>query len=177
MRNHPLRRKAQLRVGKREDNWGSMMHNGFTRGQARLSGLFAFSGRWRTPLHVRARAISLSPVFVTLILATPAAARPEMGPSSSASIGISVSVAPNYGLKAERSGLHELSSASGGRFCIATNGRPSALPVALVRSSSRQSSEASEELPWCQPGRDLTERNEERGAGSRNFTLLLIRPE
>ena len=112
--------------------------------------------------------------FCLLLLAGPSLARPEAGPTSQASIDISVSVAPEYRLEASEPTALGWDWATS--FCLATNGSPSILPVKIVRPHSGSDRESAEELGWCRSGGRLS------GAGiepdkARGLGLLMIRPE
>lgn len=78
---------------------------------------------------------TLLAVISLVLLASPAAAKaPPSGSTSSASIKISVSVAPRYQLYATgKSQSAGLANASGISFCIATNGAKLLLPAELLR--------------------------------------------
>ena len=99
-------------------------------------------------------------------LSAPVIAGPDIGPTSSANVRISLSVAqkvrlgaPAPTMRATRSG-----EAGPGRFCIASNGQPTLLPVMLVRlpvdglSESRALRVRADQIPRCDAaGEDLLE--------------------
>ena len=65
-------------------------------------------------------------------LSAPAIAGLNIGPTSSAKIGISLSVAPRFTLAAAAPTLRAARSGEAGRLCIVSNGQPMLLPVMLV---------------------------------------------
>lgn len=107
-------------------------------GQSLFFGELTLCGkRSRAPNRwgIGARQIGLCLLIVGL--AGPAPARPEIGPTSSVSLKISLSVAPRYGLGAGKPQLKASTLAPGAvaSSCLATNGGPITLPVMLVWSS------------------------------------------
>lgn len=75
-------------------------------------------------------------------LASPIAAKApvETGPTASASIGISVSVAHRYGLAVGEHGS-DLNQPGRGRYCLASNGKEIGLPVMLISVPEGQRNE------------------------------------
>lgn len=107
-------------------------------GQPCCSGEFTFPGKWGAAVLVLAFG-----------LAGPAAARPQSGPTSSVSVGISISVAPQYELKASAPMTPVQDNSDPTHFCLATNGRPTTLPVRLVGPASGSDRAIAEQLDWC----------------------------
>ena len=111
----------------------------------------------------------------------PAAGQSQKGPTSSTSVSISASVAAKYGLGVNGAAIRSLESGAGG-FCMTTNGRPTDLPVKLVRhqfeemAAARMPEERASQLSWCAIGKWAVDaiRSGEPGDGN---TLLIIRPE
>ena len=110
-------------------------------------------------------------------VAQPAAANPPIGQTSSASVEISVSVAPSFRLASNASADQEPKAAS---YCIASNGEQMALPILLVPANDNEVRDSSganaNPLGWC--GRDNgplvgQARTEDRTPAG----LVLIRPE
>jgi hypothetical protein len=143
-------------------------------GQPWVPGRFTFSGKGRAAVRAAAWPAAASTAFLALLLTGPAPARAEIGPTSSASVGIQISVAPKFGLASRPQAM---ASGFSGRYCIDTNGERMALPILLIQSSPGQSREASEPLPWCRPEGSAAVGNAERDAGDRVSSLLIIRPE
>lgn len=153
-----------------------MTQKGLTRWQSCLAGRLTFSAKRQAALHRSSRHGSAGAAFLALALATPTVARGEIGPTSSAKLSISVSVAPKYGLRTTGVRAQAYSMARPERFCVATNGSRTALPILLVRS--RLSRESVEELRWCAPNSPVAAvQGDERGTDGAASTLLIIRPE
>jgi len=99
-------------------------------------------------------------VLLLMLTPVPAMARSQMGPTSSATVGISLSIAPKYGLRVSslQTPVPKLSTAGSGGLCMATNGQPTLLPILLVRSRAGKSvaehagKESAEPLGWCASG-------------------------
>jgi len=148
-----------------------------SRRKSGLSGAFTPIGkRQKAPRVLDAGPSIAAASLLFLALAEPAAANPRIGPTSSASVEISVSVAPSFKLASSASARQELKTAT---YCIATNGEQMALPVLLVQANSGEALDPSagtaNPLPWCNAnGRPhdqaYAEDRMRRG-------LLLIRPE
>lgn len=104
------------------------------------------------------------------LLAVPLAAQPQSGSTSSASVGISVSVAPSFKLKPS-----EEPTKNGDGYCIDTNGEQLFLPVVLVDPGrGQQSTRAAEALSWC--GADRAAPGDQ-GKTPATTGLRIIRPE
>ena len=110
-------------------------------------------------------------------------AAPEMGPTSSATIRISVSVASRYALRgAVGSSQIGLTSADPGRFCLKTNTLALQLPVMLIwpsghgsSTSGRAAKEIAIEVPPCGALGEMTPavgRGDQPASG-----MLIVRPE
>lgn len=138
-----------------------------------FSGRFAFSGNGRAGLRVPAQLAGVA--FVALLLTGPAPARAEIGPTSSASVDIHVSVAPKFGLRVNTRQAKD--TAASGRYCIETNGKPVALPILLIQSGAGQSADTGQLLPWCGSESSVAGGNSEPSAGGRAPRLFIIRPE
>lgn len=136
-----------------------------------FSSEFTFSGKGSPPPCLLTRIAGASLLFFGLALAGPAAADPGIGPTSSASVGISVSVAPRYGLASGGSSTQSHQAATPGSYCIATNLSLAGLPVFVVRSGPDQR-EAVERLAGCEPGNSAVLRDAAQG-----LELLMVRPE
>lgn len=161
-----------------------MTQKGHTRAQSGASSQFTFlSKRWARPRLGSGLAAGAGAILMLLALPDQVAARPQIGPTSSASIKISVSVAPRFGLGAGAPAIHDMESATAGagRFCLAVNGRPTDLPVMLVWPSTGQTSpvhmgkERVEQLIPCNSARapEAADRQVDTSASG----LLIIRPE
>ena len=116
-------------------------------------------------------------------LSAPAIAGPNIGPTSSAKIGISLSVAPRFTLAAAAPTLRAARSGEAGRLCIASNGQPMLLPVMLVRLPmdglpvSQVAGERVERLQRCDAARlDLLEAPQASEFGEAP-ALLIVSPE
>ena len=144
-------------------------------GKSRLSGAFTPTGkRWKQPgIHHRCQGA----VAASLLLWTFAAPAAATGPASSASVGISVSIAPSFRLASSGPTLQPSTGrAAGASYCIATNGKPLSLPILLVQASGSQPAETANPLPWCDDG--IGRQPDQRVAENpRDFRLLIIRPE
>ena len=153
-----------------------MRQAGTIRGIPPSNGTCALPGR--SPART---AISSAGLIVMLLaVAEPAAARPQIGSSSSASVTISVSVAPHYGLRFQPAGSDPQSWS--GPYCMATNGPLPELAVYLLRlpagrwPAARRSPDKIARLPWCRPGGpEISEMD--RGERGEATPLLLIFPE
>lgn len=104
------------------------------------------------------------------LLAAPIAAHPQTGSTSSASVGISVSVAPSFRLMSnEPAAQHEAD------YCIATNGQQLTLPILLVDANgSQQATDPASALPWCGVGQGKFRDDAKR---PRPPGILIVRPE
>jgi hypothetical protein len=153
----------------------------FTRSKSRLAGGFTLAGKRRASASARVGTWSVGAYLMLVALGAPAAAFPNMGPTSSASVGISVSVAPKYGLRANELGIRALEDGTAG-LCMATNGPPIDLPVRLVRQTADVSSAgwmakgAADELHWCLAGGRAIE-SMAPGNDGEGTSLLIVLPE
>ena len=154
-----------------------MTQPAFARGQPCFSGEFTLFGKPRLAPHRAAWLRSLSAALVAMALAGPAFARPELGPDSSASVAISLSVAPKYGLRIGGLPARTDEMTAPGRLCMATNAQPETLPVLLVETGPGSSGQAGEQLLWCALDGSAAVRVAKRGAGATTARLLIIRPE
>ena len=159
-----------------------MRNGGSTGGKSCLSGLFTLRGKPRTVARGEPSRLKAIGAAFLLASAEPAAARPQIGPTSSTSIRISLSVAPQYRLATDDPSLRTLGLAGeGGRSCLATNGQPTVLPVLLVRMNAAQTgsaptNEPAERITWCESdneARPTAGRAVDRGQSG----PLMIRPE
>jgi hypothetical protein len=136
------------------------------RRKSSVSGPFTPTGK-RGSRPRRARWIAAA---IGFLLAAPLAAHPQTGSTSSASVGISVSVAPSFKLKPS-----EEAAQNGAGYCIATNGEHLSLPVLLVDpSGGQQSAGAASALPWCGAGQAELR---DDATTLKPAGLLIIRPE
>jgi hypothetical protein len=151
-----------------------------THGISHFTGGFTFPGKYRSP----ASALELGTAAAMLMVfavAGPAAAVQQIGPTSSAIVGISLSVAPKYGLRDNAVGIDALESEAA-NFCIATNGRPTGLPIHLawqtvdVSAAGRNVAEAVAQLDWCAAG-GRSIQSIDRGDHGEEAALLIVRPE
>lgn len=160
-----------------------MTHNAATWPRSIASGAFTLFGNRSYPTRFGLACSALLTLTLTLTLVAPAAAaaeRPQRGPTSSASVKISLSVAPRYGLKRTSAAVgRQLAGAAGpGTLCISTNGPQTLLPVMLVRSAtgddgSPQSGDETDRLAWCGLDGGALENAPDRINGG----SLIIRPE
>jgi hypothetical protein len=113
--------------------------------------------------------------LLLVAMAVPAAANPRIGPTSSASVEISVSVAPSFKLASREPLLGD--SKKPANYCIATNGEPMALPVLLIQMDDGSGrDQAANPLSWCEAGKDLSQNQAHAHDRERNGPLF-IRPE
>lgn len=155
------------------------------RAKSCVSETFTISGKPRTPHLTGARRGRTSSLILLLVMATPVHARPQIGPTSSASVEISLSVAPNYALRTEEPAIRipESGASGSGIFCIATNGQPMPLPIMLVRPLAGQAeadgtaTEWTIELPWCGAGGAAVPAPADQGNDAMAPGAFIIRPE
>ena len=152
-----------------------MTQEGRSFGKSFSSGEFTFSGKGPSAAGISAPIARSGIILFGLLLAWPAAADPGIGPTSSASVGISISVAPQFRLGTGGWPRHVDRIATSGGFCIATNSRPAALPVLLVRSGPSQP-ETIEKLPECDLGGRAVTPVAVRRSGT-SLELFILRPE
>ena len=136
-------------------------------------GEFNFAGYREAPQSIRRSAGHRAAFFMLVGLALPSAALPQIGPTSSASLGIAVSVAPKYELRTNKPRT-ALKSATAG-FCISTNGKPAHLPVLLIRqrADARTRPEAAAKIEWCAANGPNEKLISERG----ERVLLIVSPD
>lgn len=164
---------AQPSLGKREPNFLAMARTAFLGNRALLSGKFTLAGKCRSKPRPGWARVGRAMLLLLASVDAASAARLEAGPTSSATIGISLSVAPKYGPKASAPGIH--GSVLSRRICLATNGRKTFLPVLLVQvgtgeNYSGRGRERIGELGWCGSGYNLIEAGKAAGP-------LIVRPE
>jgi len=153
----------------------------FTRGKSWFAGEFTYRGKRRTPASAPVGVRSIGAILMLVALGQPAAALPQIGPTSSTSVGISLSVAPKYGLRANETGIRALEDGASG-FCMTTNGQPIDLPVHLVRQTANESAagrmfkETAAQLHWCAADGWAIE-SIDRGDHGEEAALLMVRPE
>lgn len=143
-----------------------------------LSGEFTLAGK-RQRLFVSPPAAPSVALALLLVFAHPAMARSQIGPTSSGSVSISVSVAPKIGLGTIVPPVD--ATAGPGSFCLTTNGRPMALPVMLVWTPEQPTiahgaQERAEQLRLCNVGGEALE-DAVRRRESLAPRLFIIRPE
>ena len=162
-----------------------MRHKVLRRVQEFLPGAFTLSGKCRAaPRDYSARFARTAIPLLLLAMGTPLAARPQIGPTSSTSLEISLSVAPRYTLESISAGLgpKQSGAAGSGALCISTNGPQTALPVMLVHpatsvpGSREHAAERIARLAWCRPDGDRAQA-EAGEVGSSGQGPLIIRPE
>jgi len=122
------------------------------------------------------------PVLYLVAFAEPVQASADAGASSSASMRISVSVAPRnwLGAAGDSAPSNDLKQAGSGSYCIETNGQAMPLPVMLVWPVARDAStslasseENAAELPPCGAPQATA-----AVPGERPFSaVVLVRPE
>jgi hypothetical protein len=141
-------------------------------------------GNWRAKLPLSARRRAGAAVATLLVaLVDPAAARNDAQPASSASIAITLSVAPAYELKVSEPAIQAArpGAPDPDGLCLATNSERLSLPVLLVRPSTVELGteggleESSVPLPWCGSGGGSA--FEHLAKASDPPELLLIRAE
>lgn len=158
-----------------------MSDEGTARKKAHLSAKFTLGGKSkRAPFSGPGMTPTLIAPLLFLALTGPATARQETGQTASASISISISVAPRFGLRAKPSSIQPLEdgAADGPGFCIATNGQYPALPVHLVRAKIEGKgfqAHQDELLPRCGASSDRPKGS--RPAKPLATGLILISPE
>lgn len=143
-----------------------------------LSGEFTVAGKCRR-LFVTPPAAASVALVLLLAFADPAMARSQIGPTSSASVSISVSVAPKIGLGTLAPPVDATVGPSS--FCLTTNGRPMALPIMLVWTPeqptlAREGQERVEQLRTCNVGGGPVQGADRRGE-SLAPRLFIVRPE
>ena len=157
-----------------------MAQTSLTRGKSAVAGEFTFPSKRRASLR-RAWSRSTAAILTLFALGEPAAALPQIGPTSSTSVSISLSVSAKYGLRANDAGVRVVEGGAGG-FCMTTNGRPMDLPVHLVRrtvdepASGRMFKETTAQLHWCAAGGGATV-SSDRGDHGEEAGLLIVLPE
>ena len=122
-------------------------------------------------------------VLIGLAFSRSAHAAPEMGPSSSASIRISMSVAPRYALRPATGTLNvRLKHADPSQFCLETNVTTPHLPVMLiwlpeheVSASGLIAKENTVEVPPCGAHRGMFQAVSRRNQVASG--MLIVRPE
>jgi hypothetical protein len=149
-----------------------------------LSVLFTLWGKAGPRPHGIAATMAKTAALLLILAPVPAMARSEMGQTSSATIGISLSIAPKFGLGIPRlqTPILEHAAAGPGALCMATNGRPTLLPILLVRSPAGKAmagnaeKESAQPLGWCASGSDI---DAPRAGGEWKglSRLLIVRPE
>ena len=113
---------------------------------------------------------------VTLVMPNPAIAGREIGPTSSGSLEISISVAPRYQINTGKAfGTQASQDGSSGRLCLETNSPAPSLPVQLLRPSqhqiqSNENTMRNPQLDWSRAEIGLCAR------ADNHFTLSAIEP-
>jgi len=150
-----------------------------SRSQSGISGAFTQNGNRGNPPRAQHvwPGVAAASLLLLFAVAQPAAAHPPIGPTSSASVEISVSVAPSFKLASNASASQEPKAAP---YCIATNGEQMALPILLVPASNSEARDSSggnaNPLGWC--GRDDgLQVSQARTGDGMPAGLVLIRPE
>jgi hypothetical protein len=123
---------------------------GLTIGRLSLARAFTLAGKRRAKPHYVAACLAAATASLMLPSAGRAAARAaSVGPTSSASVEIRVSVAPQYRLNS----VAASSSTAVRGLCIASNGPPMLLPVMLVLEPEAGKAVADRhQLAWCDAG-------------------------
>lgn len=133
----------------------------------------------------RVAASLLAATCLALAVNAPARAIAGDGRTASASITISVSVAPKYGLAATQNRLPAAKPGPGGenRFCLATNGEQSQLPVMLIWPShdglerlGRPAFERAALIGPCRAGGEL-QTPADRPGMKPTIETVMVRPE
>jgi len=146
---------------------------------------FTFAGEFTSPSKRRAapmpawhhRAMAIAILFA---VGEPASAFAQIGPTSSTSVEISLSVSAKYGLMANEAGITAIENGAAD-FCMTTNGKPMDLPVQLVRRTAEEAAakqmfkEVAVQLDWCAAGRLINSIH--RGNHREGAALLIVRPE
>ena len=154
-----------------------MTHDKASRSQFGIAGAFTQNGKCgKLPVQDVWPAAAATSLLLFAI-AQPAAANPPIGPTSSASVEISLSVAPSFRLASNASAGQERKAAP---YCIATNGEQMALPIMLVPANDSEARDSSggnaNPLGWC--GRDDgAQVSQARTEDRTRAGLVLIRPE
>ena len=159
---------------------GQHICHGMTNDNARyrrlaFSGMFTAKGKRGTSRWIQGAWPSAADSFLLLLTLTmPAAAKTQVGSTSSESVGISVSVVPSFTLASSEPLDKSINPAS---YCIAINGQPMALPVLLVQANDGNANDRSADpLPRCEAGKGgplhQTHVNDRE-----RLRLLIIRPE
>lgn len=151
-----------------------------------LSGKFTLHGKANGPLRpFPGRRPARAMLLMLCALSAPAISSPGIGSTSSANVRISLSVAPKFRLGAAAPTIRAARSgeAGPGRFCIASNGQPTLLPVMLLRlpvdglSESRALKVRADQIPRCDAaGEDLLEAPKRSEFGEAP-ALLIVSPE
>ena len=114
------------------------------------------------------------------VLPCPAKARPALedgGPTASASIDISVSVAPRFQLAAAPRTSGSIGSSQAHGFCLASNAGETPLPIMLIWPSSGQAEpEKAIQLARCRPTPNRVDLPNHL-AGASGEHVLIVRPE
>jgi len=160
-----------------------MMQKYLTCDRSRLLREFTFrSNRRAWPFAISIRVAGIVAALL-LLISEPAAARTQMGSSSSTSIGISLSVAPRFGLRTSATpiGVKTTPTAQPDSYCMAANGPLTFLPVMLVRESAqsrpvRAGEERVEQLSPCK-GIGGPLESADSGDDAWMSGLLIVRPE
>lgn len=153
----------------------------FTCRKLSFAGEFTLPGKRRMHVAALIEVGIVAAIPMLLAFAEPAWALPQIGPTSSISIGISLSVAPKYGLNAKQAAIGAMESGAAG-FCMTTNAQPLGLPVHLIRQQAhapapgQMAKETAAQLDWCAVGVRTTE-SIDRGDRGEEAALLIVRPE
>jgi hypothetical protein len=141
---------------------------GLTISRLSLAGAFTLAGKRRAKRHHVAACLAAAAASLMLPSPGRAAARAaSVGPTSSASVEIRVSVAPQYRLKS----VPASSSTAVRGLCIASNGPPTLLPVMLISEADAGNAVADRhQFAWCDAGSEGIE----AGTAER---ALIIYPE
>jgi hypothetical protein len=133
-----------------------------------VSGPFTPKGKRKMASGTRAQWVA---AVACSLLSAPVAAQPQTGSTSSASVGISVSVAPSFKLMPDGPTVKNDAG-----YCIATNGEQMTLPVLLVEASGgAQAAGVSNPLPWCDAGHAASQDDDAKTR--KPAVTLIIRPE
>lgn len=144
-----------------------MAQLGLTSGRSGRKGKFTLSGK-------------RGAVAVLLALSAPTvleAAQPGIGPTSSARVGISVSVAAKFGLATVRRQAGTAGAREAASYCVESNGRPALLPILLVRPDQEKGEEAFGQLMTCDRASGQLGQESPPGTDARVQGLLIVRPE
>lgn len=150
----------------------------FTGSQSTLAAGFTFRGKRRLTRKSPAPARRTLSIVLSFLLVAPADARSELGSTSSASVRISLSVAPKYALGITRPPIEAPTPVGSRTWCLATNGQAMTLPVLIIRSGPGQpSQDDGYPLGSCSSDTTSVRASTLEGGGGIEPRLFIVRPE